>query len=101
MNTQELLGTLGALREYGVKHKNTHALVTWEQLDAILAALRHEVELTKENRGKQAKIDALMLEYCPDEMTPEQLAEWGKRQRRASPEREAEIDAALYKESQT
>lgn len=28
----------------------------------------------------QAKIDALMLEYCPDEMTDEQLAEWGRHQ---------------------
>lgn len=28
----------------------------------------------------QARIDALMLEYCPDEMTEAQLEEWGKRQ---------------------
>lgn len=28
----------------------------------------------------QAQIDALMLEYCPDEMTPEQLAEWQRHQ---------------------
>ena len=29
----------------------------------------------------QAKIDQLMLEYCPEEMTEEQIAEWGKHQR--------------------
>lgn len=29
----------------------------------------------------QAKVDALMLEYCPDEMTPEQTAEWARHQR--------------------
>ena len=29
----------------------------------------------------QAKIDALMLEYCPDEMTQEQLNEWAKNQK--------------------
>ena len=29
----------------------------------------------------QAKIDALMLEYCPDEMTPEQMAEWERHQK--------------------
>lgn len=29
----------------------------------------------------QAKIDRLMLEYCPDEMTPEQIAEWGRHQK--------------------
>lgn len=29
----------------------------------------------------QARIDALMLEYCPDEMTPAQIAEWEHHQR--------------------
>lgn len=29
----------------------------------------------------QARIDALMLEYCPNEMTPEQLSNWGAHQR--------------------
>jgi hypothetical protein len=28
----------------------------------------------------QARIDALMLEYCPKEMTAEQLEEWAKHQ---------------------
>lgn len=28
----------------------------------------------------QAKIDALMLEHCPEEMTPEQVEDWGKHQ---------------------
>jgi hypothetical protein len=28
----------------------------------------------------EARIDALMLEHCPDEMTPEQVAEWAKHQ---------------------
>ena len=31
--------------------------------------------------AQQARIDALMLEYCPDEMTPEQLATWQASQR--------------------
>lgn len=31
----------------------------------------------------EAKIDALMLEYCPDEMTPEQLENWGNHQTEA------------------
>ena len=30
---------------------------------------------------KQAKIDALMLEYCPEEMTAEQMAEWQRNQK--------------------
>lgn len=41
------------------------------------AALRAEVE------AKQARIDALMLEHSPDEMTPEQLAEWAQHQKPA------------------
>lgn len=28
----------------------------------------------------QAKLDAVMLEYCPDEMTPEQRAVWAASQ---------------------
>ena len=30
---------------------------------------------------QQAKIDALMLEYCPEEMTEDQLEEWKKSQK--------------------
>lgn len=30
--------------------------------------------------GLQAKIDALMLEHCPEEMTPEQRAKWREHQ---------------------
>lgn len=37
-------------------------------------------QLERELASKQAEIDALMIEYCPDEMTPEQLEEWGKHQ---------------------
>jgi hypothetical protein len=32
---------------------------------------------------QQAAIDRLMLEHCPGEMTPEQLAEWEQSQRAA------------------
>ena len=31
---------------------------------------------------KQAEIDRLMLEYCPDEMTQEQIVSWYRYQRR-------------------
>ena len=31
-------------------------------------------------RSQQAKIDMLMLEYCPDEITDEQMIEWGENQ---------------------
>jgi hypothetical protein len=45
------------------------------QLRKRLAEARNEAQ------AKQAKIDALMLEYCPEEMTAEQVAEWGRHQR--------------------
>lgn len=38
-------------------------------------------QLERELAVKQAVIDRLMLEYCPDEMTPEQVLEWEKHQR--------------------
>lgn len=50
-------------------------------LDDIVQALDKEIDhLKQELAYKQSVIDALMLEYCPDEMTPEQLEEWSKHQ---------------------
>lgn len=49
--------------------------------DAILHAAWHRAKLLRMLDAKQAKIDALMLEYCPDEMTDAQREEWGKHQR--------------------
>lgn len=39
--------------------------------------------LEAESAHKQAIIDRLMLEYCPNEMTAEQMAEWASHQKRA------------------
>jgi len=66
--------------------------VFYEFSSAMFANFKH---ILAEREAAQAKIDALMLEYCPDEMTPEQLENWGKHQRRVSPERQAEIAKAL------
>jgi hypothetical protein len=33
--------------------------------------------------SQQAKIDALMLEYCPDEMTKDQIDNWAEAQQLA------------------
>lgn len=46
-----------------------------EELEQQLA------EAQKDAGAKQAQIDRLMLEYCPDEMTVEQVAAWGNHQR--------------------
>ena len=47
--------------------------------------------------AKQAQIDALMLEFCPEEMTKEQLDEWAKNQRVIS-ETEAFGDVKIEEE---
>lgn len=44
--------------------------------------------------SQQARIDRLMLEWCPDEMTPHQMAEWSKHQVAAPGFDEAALDAA-------
>lgn len=49
----------------------------------------------KELAAKQAKIDVLMLEYCPDEMTKEQLDSWGKHQVAAPQEVTDSVNRAL------
>jgi len=38
-------------------------------------------EAAEQLDAKQAKIDALMLEHCPEEMTPEQVTNWEKNQK--------------------
>lgn len=39
------------------------------------------IEEMKKRDALQAKVDELMLEYCPDEMTEEQLRNWESHQR--------------------
>lgn len=51
-------------------------------------------QLEREVSGKQAVIDRLMMEHCPDEMTPEQIDEWKRHQVAAGPEATAKLDAA-------
>ena len=69
-------------------------LVENERLKSIPMKYRRmafNAELQDENdqlctalAAAQAKIDSLMLEYCPDEMTPEQIENWGKHQKAVS-----------------
>lgn len=62
-----------------------------------LILVKHAVDLETDSGVKQTHIDSLMLEYCPDEMTPEQIVEWSRNQRKAPLEKQA-IDAALQVE---
>lgn len=52
-------------------------------------------------RAKQARIDELMMEYCPDEMSEAQLDEWARHQVAVPPEECARIKAALSSSSES
>lgn len=55
-----------------------------EQLKTLAYQVRNGADvLMAEVDARQAKIDALMLEFCPDEMTAEQKENWARNQRPA------------------
>lgn len=64
-------------------------------LRALVAAFNAMPSALAAIDAKQARIDALMLEWCPDEMTPEQLAEYERNQKPVSPEHVAEMGKVL------
>ena len=55
---------------------------TWATKGAALKWYRKELaEAKRQLEAKQAIIDRLMLEYCPNEMSVEQLVNWSNHQR--------------------
>ena len=65
-----------------------------EWKDAWLGSNIDNDALRRKLAAAQAKIDALMLEYCPNEMTPEQIKEWGKHQVPVSEELTKQVEVA-------
>lgn len=69
-------------------------MLTPEQLANLRQAAKGGWKVEIDGRGireivahidaQQARIDALMLEFCPEEMTEEQRAEWARNQVPAS-----------------
>lgn len=58
---------------------------TWEESNrCYLAQFDRAEALLKALNAKQAELDRVMLEYCPDEMSAEQKANWAKHQRAAA-----------------
>ena len=53
------------------------------------------IDYKQDTEVLQAQIDSLMLEYCPNEMTKEQMDNWAKHQRCVTKEKQAEIDKAI------
>ncbi len=72
-------------RSWGPKHYEC-------AVEQVKRLTERVAELEREIAAKQAHIDALMIEYCPDEMTPEQVAEWARHQQPVS---EQEDDGSL------
>lgn len=55
---------------------------TWATKGAALKWYRKELaEAKRQLEAKQAVIDRLMLEYCPEEMSVEQIVNWSNHQR--------------------
>lgn len=52
----------------------------FKRMYASLLTQAREIERISDER--QARIDQLMLEYCPGEMTPKQIATWEQNQTR-------------------
>lgn len=75
-----------------------HADAAWQELErfhlAYGAECTRQAVLADRERcnALQEMIDALMLEYCPDEMTQDQLTEWSNRQVAVSPKRREQAD---------
>ena len=49
--------------------------------EQLIVTMKERDFLLRENAALQAKIDSLMLEFCPEEMTKEQLDNWERHQR--------------------
>ena len=52
----------------------------WHDRLTIEEVLNVVRELERDLAAKQAEIDRLMMEHCPEEMTAEQRAAWAKHQ---------------------
>lgn len=71
---KELKGRLDSLTSTMAKSRKT--------LVAEHVEMKRQRDFVVRQRDElQARLDALMLEYCPAEMTPEQVAEWERNQR--------------------
>jgi len=81
---------------YGIPVEQHNAKIA--ELEATIATLRHDLgnaeaaarmsiaaseTFEKRCNSQQAKIDSLMIEFCPDEMTDEQISEYSINQKEA------------------
>ena len=66
-----------------VLEKELKALKNYRDLlsEVLVETYNSETEQSKIIAGQQARIDELMLEFCPNEMTTEQIANWSVHQK--------------------
>lgn len=67
-------------QERSAREDYATALIAWQRAE-ITRLQQQKQSLLSALNAKQAKIDALMLEFCPGEMSAEQRAEYGRAQR--------------------
>lgn len=70
-------------------------IIADNQERALRDMLSHAKEMITIIRLQQATIDMLMFEYCPEDMTPEQIANYEAHVRAASQQQEDEVNIAL------
>jgi hypothetical protein len=66
-----------------------------EQARILKEMLSFTKEMTVTIKRQQAMIDSLMFEYCPEDMTPEQIANYEAHVRAASQQQEDSVNIAL------
>jgi hypothetical protein len=66
-----------------------------EQERILREMLLHAKELIVIIKSQQAMIDSLMFEYCPEDMTPEQIANYEAHVKAVSQQQEDSVNIAL------
>ncbi len=97
---QGLVDTYEGMQKLSAEHINklrAEIKALKQQLDpSTITELQDRVTaLEGQVAARQATIDALMLEHCPDEMTPLQMKSWARSQRSVGAEETAKVEAAL------
>jgi hypothetical protein len=72
---------------FGVADKQEQTMKEMLECIKLAAAFNHSLS---------AKIDQLMFEYCPEDMTPEQIANYEAHQRPATKEEQDAVNRALH-----
>lgn len=82
-------------------HETAFNLHHADAIESCVYSYRHSniarcyIDVVRQLAAKQAEIDRLMFEFCPNEMTEAQIKNWASHQRSVDPEKEAAINKTL------